>query len=129
MTSAQARRVYRKETGFDAVLAWPAPYGFRLFGLLQDQRAEDLVGDADAAGLGEVLRILLGQHRAPHAGSGRVAERAFTLQAAGHLRKHRIEKHRLEVGRRRLGLGLRGGRDLGECIREFEIGAGVDRRG
>src|SRR5207253_1722734 len=55
-------------------------------GLLQDQRAEHLVGNADAAGLGERLGIFIRQHRAPHPGADGVAERAFALDAAGHLR-------------------------------------------
>src|SRR3954447_26041641 len=130
MISAQTYDLCRRQTGFDFPRARSCGSGswFRLPGLLQDQRAEDLVRDADAAGLGEVLRILLGQHRAPHAGSWRVAERAVALQPAGHLREHRIEKHRLEVGRGRLGLGLHGRRDLGQRILELEIGTRFDRR-
>src|SRR5882724_12815707 len=73
-------------------------------GLLKDQGAEDIIRDADAAGLGEGFRILIGQHRTPHAGAGGVAERAFALDAGGHLRKHRIEEHRLEF--LRLGADL-----------------------
>src|SRR5580698_5321458 len=78
-------------------------------GLLQDQRAVDLVGNADAAGLRKRLGILLDLHRAPHAGAFGIAERAVALHAAGHLRKHLVEEHALEVGRGlvRLGLGLR----------------------
>src|SRR6202171_779400 len=96
--------------------------------LLQNQCAVDVVGNADAAGLGEGFRILVGQHRAPHPGARRIAERAFALDAAGHLRKHRIEKHRLEIGRRRLGLGLRLRRDFGQGIGELIIRPPVDHR-
>src|ERR1700761_693106 len=74
--------------------------------LLQDQRAVDLVGDADAAGLRERFRIWFGQHRAPYAGALGVAERAVALQLGGHVRKHLVEEHRLEIGRGGLGLGL-----------------------
>src|SRR3984957_4167243 len=95
-------------------------------GLLQDQRAIDVVGNADAAGLGEVLRILFCQHRAPHPGARRVAVGAFALETGGHLRKHLIEKHRLEIGRRRLGLGLRLRRDLGQRLGEVIVGPGGD---
>src|ERR1700722_14555265 len=97
-------------------------------GLLQNQRAIDVVGNADAAGLGEVFRILFRQHRAPHPGARRVAVGAFALEARGHLREHLIEKHRLEVGRRRLGLGLRLRRDFGQRRGELVIGAAVDLR-
>src|SRR2546429_849278 len=96
--------------------------------LLQNQRAIDLVGNSNAAGLGEGFRILFRQHRAPHAGARRIAERAFALDAAGHLRKHRIEKHRLEIGRRRLGFGLRLRRDFGQGIGELIIRPSVDHR-
>src|ERR1700677_4995041 len=54
-------------------------------GLLQNQRAIDLVRDADAAGLGERFRILFGQHRTPHPGALGIAERTVALEAAGHL--------------------------------------------
>src|SRR2546430_1700137 len=81
-------------------------------GLLQDQGAEHVIRDADAAGLGERFRVFIRQHRAPDAGAGGVAERAFALDAGGHLRKHRIEKHRLEFLRLGAGLLLRLRRDL-----------------
>src|SRR5882672_3053411 len=95
-------------------------------GLLQNERAIDVVGDADAAGLGEGFRILLRQHRAPHSGARGVAERAFALDAAGHLRKHRVQEHRLEVLRRSLGFGLRLRRDLGEGVGELIVRPAVD---
>src|SRR5580693_1191760 len=98
------------------------------FGLLQNQCAIDVVGDTDATGLGEGFRILLRQHRTPHAGALGIAERAFALEAAGHVRKHRIEKHRLEILRRRLGLGLRLRRDLGQRVRELVIRPAVKHR-
>src|SRR6267143_4169449 len=97
-------------------------------GLLQNERAIDFVGNSDAASLGEGFRIFFRQHRTPHAGARRIAERAFALDAAGHLRKHRIEKHRLEIGRGRLGLGLRLRRYLGQRIRELVIRTAVDHR-
>src|SRR5882724_11185037 len=97
-------------------------------GLQDDQRAIDFGGNSDAAGLGEGFGILLRQHRAPHAGARRIAERAFALEAGGHLRKHRIEEHRLEIGRGRLRLGLRLRRDLLQGGREFEVGPAVDDR-
>src|SRR6185437_9175392 len=99
-------------------------------GLLQDQRAVDLVRDADAAGLREDLRILLDLHRAPHAGALGVAERAVALHAAGHLRKHLVEEHALEVvgGLVRLGLGLR--RHLLQGVHQVVVGmAAVGRHG
>src|ERR1019366_4365379 len=79
-------------------------------------------------GLGEGLRIFLGQHRAPHAGARRIAERAFALDAAGHLREHRIEKHRLEILRCPLRLGLRLRGDLCQGIGELVIRAAVEHR-
>src|ERR1700730_13370276 len=94
-------------------------------GLLQDQRAVDLVGDSDAAGLGKGFRILLGQHRPPDAGARRIAERAFALEAARHLREHRVEEHRLEIGRGRLGLGLRRRRDFCQRVGEIVIRVAV----
>src|SRR6266404_2403905 len=97
-------------------------------GLLQDQRAKDVVGNSDAAGLGEGFRILLRQHRAPYAGARRISERAFALDAAGHLREHRIEKHRLEIGRGRLGLGLRLRGNLRQGIGELIIRPAVEHR-
>ena len=96
-----------------------------LLGLLQDQRAIDVVGNADAAGLGEGFRILLGQHRAPHAGARRIAERAFALEAVGHLREHLVEKHRLEIGRGGLGLGLRLRRHLGQGVGQVVVRTAV----
>src|ERR1700712_5926354 len=98
-------------------------------GLLHDQGAEDVVGDSDAAGFGERFRIFVRQHRAPDAGAGRIAERAFALDAGGHLRKHRIQKHCLEVLRLGAGLLLRLGRNLGERVGELRIVAAVDQRG
>src|SRR5687768_6299483 len=98
-------------------------------GLLQDQGAEDVVGNTDAAGLGKGFRILIRQHRAPDAGAGRVAERTVAFDAGGHLRKHRVEEHRLEL----LGLGarlfLRLRRNLGQRVGELKVLAAVDQRG
>src|SRR6478672_12111780 len=108
--------------------------GFLLYssgavGLLQDQRAENVVGNADAAGLGEGFRILVGQHRAPDAGAGRVAERAFALDAAGHLRKHRVEEHRLKILRLGTRLLLRFRRDPGQRVGKQRIRPAVAERG
>src|SRR5712672_743088 len=97
-------------------------------GLLQNERAIDFVGNSDAAGLGEGFRIFFRQHRTPHPGARGVAERAFALDAAGHLRKHRIEKHRLEIGRGRLGLGLCARRDLRQRLGELRIRPAVEQR-
>src|SRR3979411_239090 len=97
-------------------------------GLLQDQRAIDVVGNSDAAGLGEGFRILLRQHRAPYAGARRIAERAFAFDAAGHLREHRIEKHRLEIGRGRLGPGLPLRNTLRQGLCELIIRPAVEHR-
>src|SRR5664279_1285581 len=97
-------------------------------GLLQNQRAIDVVGNSDAAGLGEGFRILFRQHRAPHAGARRIAERAFALDAAGHLREHRIEKHRLEILRCTLRLDLRLRGDFGQGIGELVIRPAVKHR-
>src|SRR5882757_4418499 len=99
-----------------------------LVGLLHDQRAEHVPGNSDAAGLGEGFRILLCQHRAPYAGAGGVAERAFALDAAGHLREHRIEEHRLEIGRGRLGFRLRLRRHFGQRFRQRGVGTAVEHR-
>src|SRR6476620_11785176 len=98
-------------------------------GLLQDQAAEDIVGDADAAGLGKGFRIFVRQHRAPDAGTGGVAERPFAFDAGGHLRKHRVEEHRLELLGLGAGLFLRLGRNLGQRVGELQILAAVDQRG
>src|SRR5438128_12181946 len=98
-------------------------------GLLQDQGAEDVVGNADAAGLGEGFRIFVRQHRAPDARAGRVAERPFAFDAGGHLRKHRVEEHRLEFLRLGARLFLRLRRNLGQCVGELQILAAVDQRG
>src|SRR5882724_2790867 len=95
-------------------------------GLQDDQRAVDFGRNPDAAGLGEGFGILLRQHRAPHPGARRIAERPFALEAGGHLGEHRIEEHRLEIGRGRLRLGLRLRRDLLQRGREFEVGPAVD---
>src|SRR5712672_3276657 len=97
-------------------------------GLLQNERAIDFVGNSDAAGLGEGFRIFFRQHRTPYAGAWRIAERAFALDAAGHLRKHRIQKHRLEVLRRRFRLGLRLRRHLGQGVGELIVRTAVTHR-
>src|SRR5712671_5330807 len=96
-------------------------------GLLQNERAIDFVGNSDAAGLGEGFRIFFRQHRTPHPGARRVAERAVALDAAGHLRKHRIQKHRLKVLRLAAQLFLRFRRDFCQGLVEQRIRT-VDRR-
>src|SRR3984957_11489704 len=102
-----------------------------LIGLLQNQLAKDVFGNTDAARLGEGFRILLRQHRAPHAGARRIAERAFALEAVGHLREHLVDEHRLEIGRGGLGLGLGLRRHLGQGVGQGQIRTAVvgrDRR-
>src|SRR6202044_3309876 len=81
-----------------------------------------LLGDADAAGLREGFRILFDLHRAPDAGADGAAERAFALEAAGHLREHGVEKHPLEILRLGLGLGLDLRRHLVERRGEVVVG-------
>jgi hypothetical protein len=86
---------------------------------------EQAPGQAKLAGLGDLERHLLGEHRSPH-----VASRSLPEDAARVLRQQfadeRIEHHRLELG---LGLAgfVRSARDFGQT------GAGVgrvcDRRG
>src|SRR5712672_1157758 len=97
-------------------------------GLLQNERAIDFAGNSNAAGLGEGFRIFFRQHRTPHPGARRVAERAFALDAAGHLRKHRIQKHRLEILRRRFRLGLRLRRHLRQGVGELMVRTAVTHR-
>ena len=58
-----------------------------------------MIGDADAARLGERLGIFLGQERAPHAGLAAAAERAVAVDAGEHLAEHVVEEHRLEFDR------------------------------
>src|SRR5690606_17312853 len=62
---------------------------------------------------------------APDPGAGRVAERAVAFQAAGHLRKHRVEKHRLEILRGGFRLGLRLRRAAGDRLLECDVAARV----
>src|SRR5262245_5964074 len=73
--------------------------------LLLQQRAIDVVGEPDAAGLCERFRIFLGEERAPHAGASAAAERALAIDAGHHLAEHRVEEHGLEVCRLRARLG------------------------
>src|SRR6195256_2160791 len=97
-------------------------------GLLHDQRVKDVIRYSDAAGLGEGFRILFRQHRAPDAGAGRVAERAIAFDAGGHLREHRVQEHRFEVGCGRLGLGLGLRRDFRQRLGERWIRAALEQR-
>src|SRR4051794_11485185 len=97
-------------------------------GLLQDQGAEDVVGNADAAGLGKGFRVFVRHHRAPGAGTGRITERPFAFDAGGHLRKHRVEEHRLEFHGLGARLFLRLRRNLGQCVGELQVLAAVDQR-
>src|SRR5262245_48432794 len=69
------------------------PGSARAGGLLHDEAAIDVRGQADAAGLGEGFRIFVGQHRAPDAGARGAAERSVALHVGGHLREHRVEEH------------------------------------
>src|SRR3984885_2640678 len=91
-------------------------------GLLHDQRAVDFVRNADAAGFREGLGILLDLHRAPHPGALGIAERAVALHAAGHLRKHLVEEHALEIGRGLVRLGLRLRRHLLQRAHQVVVG-------
>jgi len=63
-----------------------------------------MVGNADAAGLGYRLGVLVGKDRAPDAGRAAAAERAFAIDAGEHVLEHGIEEDRLEVLRRRARL-------------------------
>src|SRR5207237_329627 len=72
---------------------------------------EDGIRDSSVTGVQTCALPILG-----------VAERAVTLHAAGHLREHRVEEHGLEIGRGRLGFGLRFWRYFGQGVGEIEIG-------
>src|SRR5271163_3969141 len=71
-------------------------------------------GDADAAGLSELLGVLIGQQRAPDLQRAAAAVRPIAVDAVGHLLEHRVEEHRLEVagGGLRLVFDLEGGLNL-----------------
>src|SRR5262249_12721574 len=88
--------------------------------LLCEQRAIDVIREADAAGLGERLRIFVAQERTPHAGGSGAAERAFAIHAGVHLTEHRVEEDRFEIGRLGAGLGLEIGRRLGAVFAHGE---------
>src|SRR4029453_18658069 len=66
----------------------------------------DVVGQPEAAGLGEGLRVFLAQERAPHAAAAAAAEWAVAIDAGEHLVEHRVEEHGLEIGRGRARLSL-----------------------
>src|SRR6185312_11847115 len=96
-----------------------------------DHRPVDLVGDADAAGLGEGLGVFIRQERTPDAGCAFTPEGAFAIDAGIHLLQHRIEEHRLEVLRdglrrshvRRTELAGCRRRDF-ECVERAQAGHG-----
>src|ERR1700736_4032830 len=71
--------------------------GVRL--LLGEQGVIDMVGNSDAAGLGERFGILLAQERAPDADGRSAAERSLALDAGEHLAEHGMEELRLEIDR------------------------------
>src|SRR5580704_945257 len=98
----------------------PASVGMRF--LLRQQSVIDLVGNSDAAGLGERFGVLLAQERAPDPDGRSAAEGAVALHARQHLAEHGVEKLRLEIDRGgvRPGLGITGG--LGSGSR-----AGIER--
>src|SRR5215467_8857869 len=76
--------------------------------LLRQQRTVDLIGQADAAFLGEDLGVFVAQERAPDAGGAAAAERSLAVEAGEHVVEHRAEEYRLEIGRvgARLGFGV-----------------------
>ncbi len=80
--------------------------------------------------LAKDFRIFIRQHRAPDAGAGGVAERPFAFDAGGHLRKHRVEEHRLELlGPWRASFSAPQAKPYGQCVGELQILAAVDQRG
>src|SRR5262249_38049866 len=97
--------------------------------LLGDERAVDVVGEADAARLGERLGVFLGEERAPYAARAAAAERAIAVDPGEHVGEHRVDEHRLEVlrGRARLGMRILGGGRCGRQPAERAGGAGRDR--
>src|SRR6476646_2118905 len=95
-------------------------------GLLQDQRAIHFVGNSNPAGLCELPGVLLGQHGTPDTGARRIAERAFAVEAARHLREHRIDKNRFEILSGGLGLGLHLRRDFRQRGGKIMVGPAVD---
>jgi len=54
-----------------SAISWPV-------GLLENERAIDVVGNADAPALAMIWNTF-GEHGAPHAGARRIAERAVAL--------------------------------------------------
>src|SRR5579862_1139610 len=87
----------------------PASVGVRF--LLRQKGVIDLVGNSDAAGLGEGFGVLLAQERAPYPDGRSAAEGSVALHAGEHLAEHGVEELRLEIDRggMRLGLGVGGG--------------------
>ena len=79
--------------------------------LLRQEGVIDLVGNADAAVLGEGFGVLLAQERAPYPDGRSAAEGSVALHAGEHLAEHGVEKLRLEIDRGgvRLGLEVGGG--------------------
>src|ERR1700722_15608644 len=107
-------------------MSWPrAPAGVRAASaaessvsvgmrfLLGQKGVIDLVGNADAAGLGEGFGVLLAQERAPYTDGRPAAERPVALHAGEHLAEHGVEKLRLEIDRGGVRLGLEVGGGLG----------------
>src|SRR6185437_10596896 len=91
--------------------------------LMGEETAVDLVGDADAAGLGERFGVFVGQERAPYPDRTLAAERSLAIDAGEHLLERGVEEHRLEVlcGALRFGFAF----ERGLRIRARRVG---DRR-
>src|SRR6478736_6243920 len=92
--SASAMRGLSSRINLAADILCPAGGLF----LQADQVAHDLVGQADAAGLLDLLGVLLAELRTPDAAARAVfAERTFGAVAGGQAVGHLFEKHCLEV--------------------------------
>src|SRR5262245_66587312 len=106
----------RRSANAGSVWPWLLRFGSVSFRFLhRKERTIDMVGEPDAAGLGEGLGIFVAQERAPHADGAFAAERPFALDRGEHLVEHRVEEHRLEIDRRLLrpGLGVSGNLGVG----------------
>src|SRR3954452_24217213 len=83
-----------------------------------------MVGEPDAALLGERLGIFVGEERPPHAHVTAAAEWPFAVDAGEHVVEHRVEEHRLEIFRRGASfVGL--ARFLGLVDRQVESNPGA----
>src|SRR5579872_490696 len=68
--------------------------------------------DADAAGLGECLGVLVGEERAPHLQCAAASEWTVTVETGRHLLEHGVEEHRFEFPGDAFRLALDGERGL-----------------